>query len=302
MKILIAGGSGFVGKYVTEHLKGDNDIYILGRNPNTKFSESLKGDELPYIFCDYSKEMLSKIIGEINPDAFVNLAAHRPEGKSENISQYYRNLSIAANIYEACFEKAITNVVDTSTRMVYSSDNAIPWSEEANVNPDTYYALSKLWAEKTASFFNKKGMKIKTLRLAQVIGLGEKQGFVLQTYLDNAREGKYLKVFGKLKGRRHYIYAKDAARAISTAVKKNDIGGVFNIGMLKTYTFLDLAKAVNQTFGDKSEIIIESQKSADESIYYMDIKKAQQQLGWEPQYSLEKTYFDIKNDLELYRS
>jgi UDP-glucose 4-epimerase len=297
MKILIAGGSGFIGRYVTEELKESNNIYILGRSPNTKFVKSLKGTELPYIFCDYSKEKLLEIIDELKPDAFVNLAAHRPEGKSEDISQYFFNLRIAANIYEACFEKGITNVVDTSTRMIYSSVNVIPWSEEANVSPDTYYALSKLWAEKTAAFFNKKGMRIKTLRLAQVIGLGEKQGFILQTYLDNARKGLVLKVFGKSKGRRHYIYAKDAASAIRSAINKHDVFGIFNIGMPKTYTFLDLAKAVNQAFGEKSEIIIESQKPADESIYCMDIEKTKQVLGWKADFDLNKAFADIKNDV-----
>lgn len=298
MKIIVAGGSGFVGGYVADSLSTDNDVYIIGRDTNKPYSESRTGEKFPYYFCDYSKENLKEIIDKLNPDAVVNFAAQRPEGKSDSISLYYRNLMVAANIYEVCFEKNVYNIVDTSSRMIYSSDNSLSWSEEAAVNPSSYYALSKLWVEQTAAFFNKKGMMIKILRLAQVIGLGEKQGFILQTYLNNARKGLPIKVFGKEKGRRHYIYAKDVGNAIEAAIKKSEASGIFNIGMKNTYSFLDLAETINKVFGGKSEITKKPEAKADETIYHMSIKKAERELGWSPGFDLRDAYLDLIKDIE----
>lgn len=297
MRVLIPGGSGFIGKYLLNELAGEHELYVLGTQANKVSVCTDEGQEIPYLYCDYSVEGMNNLISESTPDAVVNLAAHRPAAKQEHINDYYSNLFIAANIFQSCLDKNVSNLVNVSTRLVYSAKNSLPWLESDGVAPDNFYGLSKLWCEDTAQFFNQKGLCIKTLRLAQVIGLGEREGYVLQVYLDRARKGQPIVVYGKGQGRRHYIYAKDVARAIHSALLKPEISGIFNIGMADIHSFEELAVTINKTFGNKSEIIYDPGKAADENVYQMSIAKAKEELGWEPEYDLYRTYLDIKKDL-----
>lgn len=298
MKILVSGGSGFIGRYLTSELMSDHEVLILGTQKGNSHAFTLENKKIPYIFCDYSIEQLTKICQENKPDAFINLAATRPGSGADTPEKYYANLKISANIYEACNENDILNIVDISTRMVYSLSETIPWREIMQVKPGNLYGLSKVWAEQAAGYFNKKGMHTKTLRLAQVIGLGEREGYILQIFLKNAVKGLPIKVFGKNLGKRHYIYAKDVVHAIKSAMLQKDKSGIYNIGMETVYSFKELAETINRTFGNRSKILLETDFSADESVYHMSIEKAQTELGWEPQFDLEQTYRDIKIDME----
>jgi UDP-glucose 4-epimerase len=237
------------------------------------------------------------ICQKYKPDTFVNLAAIRPGSGADIPENYYANLMISGNIYEACHKNDITNLVDISTRMVYSLSEPVPWDETLQITPGNLYGLSKVWAEQTAGYFNKKGMQIKTLRLGQVIGLGEREGYLLQTYLKNAKEGLPIKVFGKNIGKRHYVYAKDVVSAIKSTLLQSDKSGIYNIGMEKIYSFKELAETINQAFGNQSKILQYTDTPADESVYHMSIKKAQTELGWKPQYDLEQTYRDMAQDI-----
>lgn len=299
MKILISGGSGFIGRYLSGELTNHHEVLVLGKQKDTTEVFTLDQKRIPYVFCDYSSRELATIYKQFKPDALINLAAIRPGTGADTPENFYSNLIISANIYEACHKNDITNIVDISTRMVYSLSEPVPWRETLKLNPENLYGLSKVWAEQAAEYFNKKGMHIKTLRLAQVIGLGERDGYALQVYLKNASQGLPLKVAGKSLGRRHYVYAKDVTGAVIAALQKPELSGIFNIGMEQVYSFADLAKTINNAFGGKSEILFDPNSPADESVYHMSIEKARNVLGWKPQYDLEGTYQDMVQNIGL---
>jgi UDP-glucose 4-epimerase len=297
MKIAISGGSGFIGRHLADDLARHHEVFVIGIQKNIIDAETFTKQRVPYYYCDYAVNNIAEILAGTKPDAVVNLAAHRPEPGREELDDYYANLYTAANMFEACLKKDIYNVINISSRMVYSTASASPWKETDPPQPGSYYALSKQWAENAADFFNRKGMKIKTLRLAQVIGPGEREGYLLQVLLNNAMKGLPITVFGQCRGKRHYIYVKDVNRAINAALSKPEMSGIFNIGMADIYGFDELAATINRVFGNKSEIIIKKEAKADENIYHMSIEKAGRELDWEPAYDLAETYKDIKNDL-----
>lgn len=297
MRIIVTGGSGFIGKYLVDELLLNNQVFVIGKQ-NINCISIFNNIKVPYFYTDYSSKSIAQIFHDVKPDAVVNLAAQRPlKGKNE-ISYFIDNLYIAANLFEQCFISNISNIINISTRSLYSSINTLPWIESVNLLPNNYYGLSKLWVEQTACHFIDKGLKIKTLRLAQVIGLGEKEGYLLQLYLKNAINGFPIKVLGNNIGKRQYIYVKDVVGAIIKALEQEDVSGIFNVGMNKNYSFNDLAVTINSVFGNKSEIIHDKEAKADENIYMMDISKAKNELNWQPKYDLEDAYQDIKKLIE----
>lgn len=293
LKLLITGGSGFIGKHLCNIFGKEYDLHIVGTKKDVNKVETFKYIEFPYYVTDYSVESLKDIFEKIKPDAVVHLAAHRPEGINEGIVTYLENLRISANLFEACLNNNVSNIVNTSSRLIYSQDNPQPWKEDSQITPKGYYALSKYWVEQTAEYFNNKGLQIKTLRLAQVIGYGEREGYLLQIYAENAKKGLPLTVFGECKGKRHYVYVNDVVAAIKAALLKPELKGIYNIGMKNIYGFDELAQTINKVYGNKSEIIFNKEAKADENIYKMDISKAKRELGWSAKYDLSSAFVDM---------
>lgn len=298
MRVLLTGGSGFIGRHFSNIMGDKYEIHVLGQQKDLNYLKLLNGDKIPYYYTDYSIDSLHGVMGKINPKVIVHLAAHRPDKNSNFLSDYLVNVEITSNLFEVCRNNDVTNIINISSRLVYNQELKKPWKECQNTVPMNYYGLSKKFCEITAEHFTNKGLKIKTLRLAQVVGLGEKDGYVLQIYLNNALKGKPIHIYGQGKGMRHYIYVKDAIRAIDKAINKKELSGIYNIGMSKLYSFEELATIVNNTFGKKSEIILERVKDADENIYHMDISKAQKELEWYPEYDMIEAYNDINIDLK----
>lgn len=295
MTIIITGGSGFLGKYVISSLAKENNIFVLGRS-NLKQVKGIGGEIVNYLQTDYSASSLDEIIRRLTPDAIIHMAAQRLNSE-KGLEAYICNLRIANNLFEASLSNTIRNIINISTTAIYSSINPLPWAEQMLLSPSNPYGLSKLWTEDSANYFNQKGLFIKTLRIAQVIGIGEREGFLLQKYLKEAISGKALNVYGFCKGKRQYVYAKDVASAIKKAIHAPKLKGTYNIGMKHNYSFLELASIINDTFNNSAPIIHSKDKPADENVYLMDITKAEKELQWQPAFDLKQTYKDILSSL-----
>lgn len=254
--------------------------------------------KVKYYQTDYKRDQLVTILRSVKPNAIIHLAAKRLNKNDKHPGDYISNLETANNLFEAAFIQGITNIVYLSTIGVYGINPNLPWNEKSETPADNPYSLSKLWIEKSSVYYNQKGLNIKILRVAQCIGQGEREGFLLQTYLRKSINKEVLDVYGSNHGKRRYIYIKDLICAIEKAIVNRQVRGAFNIGMAQSYSFSDLAQTVNEVFENKAGIRIHPEKQADENIYAMSIEKAKNVLEWEPHYDLMKAYEDIKTEMQ----
>ncbi|GAJ38346.1 NAD-dependent epimerase/dehydratase family protein [Saccharococcus caldoxylosilyticus] len=287
MKVAVTGGTGFLGKEVISLLHQDQ-IYtpvILGRN---SVADNVSCE---YRKTDYSIASLTNVLRDI--DAVIHLAAIR--GTNGSIADFYPNIIMTENLYESCRKLGIKNIVFASSISVYSDTTKIPWDEEQLPSPKTLYGISKITCEYIGNLYHRQyGLNIKSLRIAQVLGEGEKKGYMMNTFLDRAFEKKTLKVIGKSIAKREFVYVKDVARAILLALHKPDLHGVYNIGSGEAYTNLEIAKMVNNCFDNEDNLIYED--SLDEGIEssLMDSSKAKKELGYIPSFSFKDALNDIK--------
>ena len=287
MRIAVIGGLGFIGQEFTKSAlkKGYSvDVYDLA-------DEALLNDK----GCSYYQiDLLGDVPASLErADAMVVLAAIRPyEGFT--FSDYEENVRIAVRSFGFAQTKEIRNVVFASSKAVYSDPSTMPWKEDLYPSPLSLYGASKVAIEQYASLLNsQEGMAIKSLRFAQVIGMGERKGYLINTLIDNAMAGKQQTVYGDGSQSRQYVYVKDVCRAMLLALEKPTIGGVFNIGMEGSVSNLELAECINEVFGNTGNLKCDRTKPMGTFCDEMDVHKAERVLGFKARYGLKELFIDI---------
>lgn len=283
MKVAVVGGNGFIGKeFVSYAIEKGHIPVVIGSSNN--------------VFCDDGYERVKELLKDC--DALVLLAAKRISS-SFSIKDYFYNIELAGKYFELCKDLGINNLVTTSSQSVYSSDK-LPWKENDFDQPLSLYGASKQAIDSLALTYNRNvGMKIKSLRLAQVLGMGERKGYLLNTLIDNALAKKKQIIFGKGNGRRQYIYLKDVCNAIMhSLIEEKNNEGIFNIAMADNVSIAELAEIINSVFDNPNGIEFKEYDKEDTKEYLMDISKARDALHWIAKYDLNNALLDIRNDVD----
>ena len=137
---------------------------------------------------------------------------------------------------------------------------------------------------------NKKyGTKFKSLRLAQVLGLGEVKGYLINTLIDNAYTKKTSIIYGTGCGKKQLIYVKDVINAVLKACKDKEVDGIFNNGV---------KDSIYRVFNNEGNYILKPELPEDKKNYLMSTEKANTILGFEPKFTIEEAVIDIRKELE----
>lgn len=301
MRIALVGGSGFVGSWLVRCSSSEDRFIIVDQNPppsDIAQQVEYRPADLLAAANSTSSDLSNQLCGA---EAVVLLAVRRPPAKwySEAPRDYLDNLRMAVNVMEACRQKKIENVVFTSSISVYGLRNRVPYDEAEPPQPDSYYGLSKVAAEQLALFLNReKNMAIKCLRLAHLFGVGEREDFMFMKFVHTAFHKKTLYIWGTGEGRREYVYVKDVADAIRTALQHKKLSGIYNIGTGKNISHRELAELINSVFGNEGNLAFLQNKPEDRGVDGMSISKAESVMGWRPRWPLRQALEDIRKILQ----
>lgn len=281
-KIGVIGASGFIGKNLLEQYGNQYEFINISRSNGC--------------VSDYSEKELTKAL--CGCDSVIILASKKvSQNEEQSLSLYIDNVNVLENTLIACKNLGIKNIVYTSSRCVYKNDQCSPIKETALIEPINYYGISKATAEQLCVYYNNKyGFNIKILRLAQIIG-NDKNGYMIDKFVNSAIKGEPLTVYGNAVGKRDYIYIKDVINALILSLIHSENCGIYNIGSGTGTTSKHLADAVIKGFESKSEIIMLCDKEEDTSISYLDVTKAEKELSFRCEYSLLQAFEDLKNTM-----
>lgn len=282
MKIAVTGASGFVGRSVAENLieKGVEVIPISRKS------------------TDYSVDSLTQILQGVKK--VIHLAAVR--GGDGAMVDYHDNERITENLLRAMAEAGTEQIIYASSRMVYSGEENIPWKETDIPAPNSLYGISKMEGENLCSYYSRKyGFNSTAIRIAQVMGTGDKVRNMMSVFLEKAARGEQLKVIGASKAKRQYIYVKDLAEVIGRiALAGGQAPGsagqdVINAGMEQAYTNLEIAQAFSDVFGLPAP---EYDDSKPETITpsIMDVGRMVERTGFHPR-DMRDALEDIRQEL-----
>ena len=295
MNIALTGGSGFVGSsFLPAAAAAGHRVTVLGRRQGIQ-SLSVSGQRFLYAATDYSVESLGRILP--GHDAVVHLGAAK-FSRDWGVETYLQSVATAAALLEACRLAALANIVLISSRTVYSPRNPLPWSEEARVVPLNLYGAAKATAEILGELSSAgPGLRCKSLRLAQVLGHGEREGYLLNTFIRQAAAGQTLQVYGSGSGRREFVYVKDVASAILAALDRRETSGIFNIGTGVAVSALELAELVNAVFDNPGNLALRPELPEDRTTHLLDVEKTRLQLGWSAHWTLEEALREMRAEL-----
>jgi UDP-glucose 4-epimerase len=300
MNILLTGGAGFIGRWVTKRLLEDgHSVTILddlsnGRKENL---EELAGHP----------GLLSFIVGDIKDEALLEELFSKGDfeicyhlGASINVQDSIDDPRTTFNndtvgtfyIMEQC-KKHQVKVVFMSTCMVYdrcTDETGI--SEQHPTKPASPYAGAKIAAENMVlSYYFAYDLPVVVIRPFNTYGPFQKtggEGGVVAIFIKNKLAGKDLSIYGEGTQTRDLLYVDDCARFVVEAGYSDQVNGhIVNAGLGRDISINDLARLV---MPDASKIKhiphIHPQSEIQKLLCNYD--KAKHLLGWEPQVSLEE--------------
>jgi nucleoside-diphosphate-sugar epimerase len=171
-------------------------------------------------------------------------------------------------------------------------------SEVAICDPKGFYSITKRCAEQLLiSYCSTHNLKYRILRLANVIGPGDKkvseQKNALQYMANLLMEGRPVNLYGDGHFYRDYIHVDDCARAIELVITKGSINSVFNIGNGKTWDFITILTYLKLMLESPSAIRSVETKEFHKAVqipsFYMNTDKLKS-LGYKPTYTFSKLF------------
>ncbi len=311
MKILVTGGTGFIGSHTcVELLDAGYEVVIIDNLSNSKkevvsYIERITGKKVSFYendVCD--KDALRKIFNENNIDAVIHFAGYKAVGESvlKPLMYYRNNLDSTLSLLEVMDEFKVKKIAFSSSATVYGKPNSLPIREDFPLSTTNPYGTTKLIIEGILRdlYNSDNDWSIAILRYFNPIGahssglIGENPNGIpnnLMPYIIKVATGELdcLGVFGNDydthdgTGVRDYIHVVDLAKGHVKAIKKilKDNGcDAYNLGTGKGYSVLDLVNTFKKVNDVDIKYQIKERRKGDIDACYADPSYAYEKLGW----------------------
>ncbi len=281
MRVLVTGGSGFIGRHVVSALRGaGHHVTVVDR---VDFGDG----DIACVTGDLEDPSVREAAVESGLDAVVHLAAETSVlGSMERPALVHRvNVDVTAALLELCRERGVASFVLASTNAVVGNVEGT-MSERIPLAPLTPYGATKAAAEMLLSgYHGAYGLRTVSLRLTNVYGPGmsHKDSFVPRLMRAAADDGG-VQVYGDGLQRRDLVHVTDVARACALAVAGWPSGPVI-IGSGSSHTVMELIEAAREATGCPIPATHVEAKAGEMRAVVVDNGEARRR-GFEPQVPL----------------
>ena len=249
--ILIFGGYGFVGNELYNYLITRKfKVYRY-----TSQKKKIKNNCIKYTLNNFKK-----LIIKIKPDCIFFLSGNSYPlfSKNNHLLDIKKNNSILQNFLEAAKQTSFSGkIIYSSSIGVYGSINSKKVKESyKKLNPESYYALSKINAEQQCLFYsNNFKLNIIVLRLCSIFGPGLKRQVIFDLIKRILSKDKIIKMRGTMNDAREMMCVKDLVKILLLIIRSKVSSGIYNIGTNKKIKILDIINYLNTKQKTKKKII-----------------------------------------------
>ena len=326
MKILLTGGAGYIGSHTAiELIQSGHDVVIMDDLSNSSAEvirriEDITKTTIPFVKADVrNKVELEEVFASQQIDAVIHFAGFKAVGESvaKPLEYYDNNLVSSLVLLETMKKYHVNKIVFSSSATVYGTPESLPLTEESPTgrgitNP---YGQTKFMIEQIlqdAAVANPE-LEVSILRYFNPIGahasgtIGEDPNGIpnnLLPYVAQVAVGKLneVGVFGDDydtpdgTGVRDYIHVVDLARGHVAALEHmKSAVNIYNLGTGHGTSVLEIIKAFSQASGHDIPYVIKPRRPGDLAACYANCDKAQRELNWKAELSVEQACQDTWN-------
>jgi UDP-glucose 4-epimerase len=318
MKILVSGGTGYIGSHtVIQLVQAGHDVVIVDNFSNSRPTvlgrlEALTGTSIAlhsFDLCDHDKT--EHLFAAEGFDAVIHFAGHKAVGESvqKPLEYYENNLGSTFSLVRAMQRYDVDKLVFSSSATVYGTDQAGATEDQPTfaTNP---YGWTKVMQEQVLTDVANAAphMRVALLRYFNPVGahvsgtIGEDPSETpnnLMPYLAQIAVGRLekLSVYGDDydtpdgTGVRDYIHVEDLAAGHIAALEKltttDEHVNVWNLGSGQGTSVLELLHAFEKAVGRELPYEVVARRAGDVATSYADVSKAHRELGWRTTRSVE---------------
>ena len=290
---LVTGGAGFLGSHLCDELLARGHRVICVDNLETGSLanvEHIRQPEYTHLnldivepfFVDEQVDFVYHLASPASPIDYLRLPLHTLKVGSHGT---HHALGLAKQ-HRARF-------LISSTSEVYGDPKVHPqpesyWGHVNPIGPRGVYDEAKRYAEAlTMAYHRQQGVDTAIMRIFNTYGprMRPHDGRAIPTFFRQALQDLPITVFGDGSQTRSFCYVSDLIDGM-IRLAESDYHQPVNIGNPNEFTLLELAQAVIEVTGSRSEIVYEALPTDDPQVRQPDIALAREVLGWEPKVEL----------------
>ena len=321
MKVLVTGGAGYIGSHtVLELLNAGHEVVVMDNLSNSSETSLQRVAELAGRAPEFHKvdlldfEGMKKLFLEIRPDAVIHFAGLKAVGESAEKPLWYYQTNVAGtlNLLYAMDAADCRSIVFSSSATVYGEPESMPLIEKLNMDAQSCYGRTKEHIEDMLVDLaaSDDRWNIALLRYFNPVGahesgrIGEDPSGIpnnLVPFIAQVAVGRreHLNVFGNDyptvdgTGVRDYIHVVDLAKGHVAALSHMKQGEhTYNLGTGHGTSVLEIISAFGKACKHDIPYEIKPRRAGDIAACYADCSKAQQELGWHAELSIEQACED----------
>jgi len=295
MKVLVTGGSGFIGSHLIPKLIDlGHEVYSLERYVTGRYV--LGAREATTVFGDLQDSfIIRKLVREIQPDAVIHLASISPVAYSYDHPQevFETNIIGTINLAESCLREIprFKHFLYAGTSEEYGNQTQFPIKEGAELRPNSPYSVSKVAADRYLHYMRDAyDFPMTVLRPFNTYGRKDSVHFVVERIVTQMLRGEAVGL-GDPNPVRDLMYVNDHIDAYTMCLNNEKAKGeIFNFCIGHGISIKELANMIAKLTNFDGKITWSTIPARPLDIQKLvgNYQKAKRVLGWKPKYTLEE--------------
>lgn len=317
-RIVVIGSNSFSGSHFANYfLQQGADVVGISRSGELHrvFLPYKKQEKGTFSFyrLDLNKDMerIIEVIASFRPAYIVNFAAQSMVAQSWGHPEHWFQTNAVATVkLHDQLRKLdyLKKYVHVSTPEVYGNCEGVI-GETTTYNPSTPYAVSRAAADMSLmSFYRNYGFPVVFTRAANVYGPGQQLYRIIPRAILYFLMGKTLQLHGGGHSVRSFIHIRNVVEGTAKVMKQAEAPEIFHFSTTQNISIRALVEKIAEMLGvpfNKYVEIVEERPGKD-AAYLLDSSKANRELGWEANISLEEGICDtitwVKGNLDILKS